>query len=56
MAIELTQNAIDLGIVVKDADAMVVFYRDVVGLVEEPASPFPGGGTTYSAARSSPAM
>ncbi|MEM7001448.1 MAG: VOC family protein [Pseudomonadota bacterium] len=45
--IQLTSNAIDLGIVTSNPDAMVAFYRDVLGFREEPSTPFPMGGTMY---------
>ena len=32
MAVELTKDAIDLGIVVADEEAMLAFYRDTLGL------------------------
>lgn len=47
MGVELSKNAIDLGIVTKNGEAMVEFYRDVLGFVEEPSTPFPMGGKMY---------
>ena len=47
MGIELTKDSIDLGIVVTDGDAALRFYRDTLGLVQEPDTPFPGGGTMH---------
>ena len=47
MGVELSKTAIDLGIVTNNGDAMVEFYRDVLGFVEEPSTPFPMGGTMY---------
>jgi catechol 2,3-dioxygenase-like lactoylglutathione lyase family enzyme len=47
VGISLTKDSIDLGIVVKDADAALRFYRDTVGLIEEGTVPMPGGGTMY---------
>jgi len=43
------QRAIDLGIVVRDADAALAFYRDTLGLVDEGSMPMPvgAGGTMY---------
>ncbi len=43
------QRAIDLGIVVRDAEAALGFYRDVLGLVDEGSMPMPvgAGGTMY---------
>jgi len=43
----LQKNAIDLGIIAQDIEAMLTFYRDVVGLEFEAAIPFPGGGTMH---------
>jgi len=47
MAVQLAKDSIDLGIVARNGPAMVAFYRDVLGLVEEPQTPFPGGGVMY---------
>ena len=47
MGVELTKSAIDLGIVTSNGDAMVQFYRDVLGFTEEPSTPFPMGGTMF---------
>lgn len=44
MPIQLQKDSIDLGIVAANGPAMVAFYRDVLGFVEEPQTPFPGGG------------
>lgn len=44
---KLQKNAIDLGIIAQDIEAMLTFYRDVVGLKFEAAIPFPGGGTMH---------
>ncbi|MBL6620030.1 MAG: VOC family protein [Ilumatobacteraceae bacterium] len=43
------QRAIDLGIVVRDAEAALGFYRDVLGLVDEGSMPMPvgAGGTMH---------
>jgi len=46
MAVQLTKDSIDLGIVVRDADAALSFYRDTLGFVEEGKMPMPGGGGT----------
>ncbi|MEM6708145.1 MAG: VOC family protein [Pseudomonadota bacterium] len=43
----LAKDSIDLGVVTTNPDDMVRFYRDDLGLVEEPSTPFPGGGTMY---------
>ncbi len=47
MTVSLTKTAIDLGIVTNNGEAMVAFYRDVLGFREEPSTPFPMGGTMY---------
>ena len=51
MALELTKDSIDLGIVTGRPDEMVAFYRDVLGFDDRGTSPLPGGprsgGTMY---------
>jgi catechol 2,3-dioxygenase-like lactoylglutathione lyase family enzyme len=47
MAVALTKDSIDLGIVVKDADAALRFYRDTLGFEDQGTMPMPGGGTMY---------
>lgn len=47
MAVSLTKNSIDLGIVVKDADAALRFYRDTLGFEDQGTMPMPGGGIMY---------
>ena len=47
MPVSLTKAAIDLGIVTNNGEAMVEFYRDLLGFTEEPSTPFPMGGTMY---------
>ena len=47
MTVELSKGAIDLGIVTNNSDAMLSFYRDLLGFTEEPSTPFPGGGTMF---------
>ena len=44
---KLQKNAIDIGIITQDIEAMLSFYRDAVGLEFEAAIPFPGGGTMH---------
>ncbi len=46
MTIALTKDSIDLGIVVRDADAALAFYRDTLGFVDTGSMPLPGGGGT----------
>ena len=45
MTLDVRKDAIDIGIVAKDIDAMMTFYRDTLGLEFEAAIPMPGGGT-----------
>lgn len=47
MGVAIAKDSIDLGIVVRDAQAALKFYRDTLGLVQEPDTPFPGGGTMH---------
>jgi predicted enzyme related to lactoylglutathione lyase len=44
MALQITKDSIDLGIVTKDAEASLKFYRDTLGLTEDGAMDMPGGG------------
>ena len=44
MPVSLTKDSIDLGIVTNNGEAMVAFYRDVLGFTEEPQTPFPWAG------------
>lgn len=46
MGVQLTKDSIDLGIVVRDADAALAFYRDTLGLEPAGEMPMPGGGGT----------
>ncbi len=43
MGVQLTKDSIDLGIVTNNADAMVAFYRDVLGFQDRGTMPMPGG-------------
>ena len=43
MPLQLTKDSIDLGIVVRDLDASLHFYRDVLGFEDVGAGPIPGG-------------
>ena len=43
MAVKLTKDSIDLGLVVRDADASLAFYRDVLGLEDLGERAMPGG-------------
>ena len=44
MTIELTKDSVDLGIVTRNPDAMLSFYRDTLGLEFEGEMQMPGGG------------
>ena len=41
----IQKNAIDIGIITKDIEAMLTFYRDTLELEFEAFIPMPGGGT-----------
>ena len=47
MAVVLSKAALDAGILTNNGDKMLAFYRDVLGLPEEPAIPYPGMGTIH---------
>ncbi|MDA3038594.1 MAG: VOC family protein [Actinomycetota bacterium] len=49
MELQLTQTAIDLGIVITDSEASLTFYRDLLGMNHEGDMPMPigGGGTMH---------
>jgi len=44
MTVDVIKGAIDIGIVTNNIDAMMVFYRDTLGLEFEGTIPMPGGG------------
>jgi len=46
MGVSLTKDSIDLGIVVKDGEAALKFYRDTLGFEFVASTPLPGGGGT----------
>jgi catechol 2,3-dioxygenase-like lactoylglutathione lyase family enzyme len=46
MGVELTKDSIDLGIVIKDPEASLKFYRDALGFQDAGSNPMPGGGGT----------
>ena len=45
--VRLTKDSIDLGVVVRDADKSLAFYRDLLGFKPMGEMPMPGGGTMY---------
>lgn len=47
MAVVISKAALDAGILTNNGDKMLAFYRDVLGLPEEPAIPYPGMGTIH---------
>ena len=49
MGVALTKDSIDLGIIVRDAEASLAFYRDTLGFehVGDMAMPGKPGGTMY---------
>ena len=46
MGMQLAKDSIDLGIVVRDAEAALRFYRDTLGFEAAGDTPMPGGGGT----------
>ncbi len=44
MALEITKDSIDLGIVTKDAAPLIAFYQDTLGLEADGEMAMPGGG------------
>ena len=40
-------SALDAGVVVRDLDAALAFYRDLLGIREEGTNPVPGGGVMH---------
>ncbi len=47
MAVNLTKDSIDLGIVVTDIEASLRFYGEVLGFEKAGEMPLPGGGTMH---------
>lgn len=49
MGVDLARTAVDLGIVVRDSERALAFYRDLLGFVHEGdmAMPVGGGGTMH---------
>ena len=46
MTLQITKPGIDLGIVTTNGDALLAFYRDVLGLDHQGDMPMPGGAGT----------
>jgi catechol 2,3-dioxygenase-like lactoylglutathione lyase family enzyme len=47
MGMQLTKDSVDLGIVIRDPEAALAFYRDTLGLEMAGQDPVPFGGTMY---------
>ena len=47
MTLSIVKDSIDLGIITKEPEKMLAFYRDTLGLEPEGEIPMPGGGTMY---------
>ena len=47
MAMKVTKDSIDLGIVIRDSAAQLRFYRDTLGLEHVMDTPLPMGGTMH---------
>ena len=47
MTAAITKPAIDIGIITRQPDAMLAYYRDLLGLPVEGTIPMPGGGTMH---------
>ena len=45
MTIALTKDSIDLGIVTRNPEQMLAFYRDTLGFDHQGEMPMPGGGS-----------
>jgi catechol 2,3-dioxygenase-like lactoylglutathione lyase family enzyme len=47
MGAQLTKDSIDLGIVIRDSEASLAFYRDTLGFEHVADTPVPGGATMH---------
>jgi len=47
MSLSIVKDSIDIGIITKNADKMLVFYRDTLGLAFEGELSMPGGGVMH---------
>lgn len=47
MPVQLTKDAVDIGVVVKDIDASLAFYRDLLGMASMGENPMRGGGRMH---------
>lgn len=47
MAVQLTKDSIDLGVVIRDSEAALRFYRDTLGFEHVADMDMPGGATMH---------
>ena len=47
MGVQLTKDSIDLGIVIRDSEKSLAFYRDTLGFEHVADMPVPGGATMH---------
>jgi catechol 2,3-dioxygenase-like lactoylglutathione lyase family enzyme len=47
MGVQLTKDSIDLGVVIRDSEASLAFYRDTLGFEHVADMPMPGGATMH---------
>lgn len=47
MTLSIVKDSIDLGIITKNPDKMLSFYRDTLGLAVDGEIPMPGGGVMH---------
>jgi len=47
MSLALGKDSIDLGIVTRNPEPMLAFYRDLLGLEYQAETPVPGGGSMH---------
>lgn len=47
MTLSIVKDSIDLGVITKNPEKMLAFYRDTLGLKMESEMSMPGGGTMY---------
>ena len=47
MTLAIAKESVDLGIVTRNPDAMLPFYRDFLGLDYQAETPMPGGGSMH---------
>jgi catechol 2,3-dioxygenase-like lactoylglutathione lyase family enzyme len=47
MSLTLAKDSVDLGIVTRNPEPMLAFYRDLLGLDYQAETPMPGGGSMH---------